>query len=98
MRTKLICTFITALLAVSTVQASTLPAPIWHTITFVDGSSKELRLMGSQHMFWYQDQAGSLYIQDSDSQWYFARYEKNEEEQGRIVSTGVPASSEGFVA
>ncbi|CAH7024839.1 EF-hand domain-containing protein [Vibrio chagasii] len=94
MRTKLICTFITALLAVSTVQASTLPAPIWHTITFVDGSSKELRLMGSQHMFWYQDQTGSLYIQDSDSQWYFARYEKNEEEQGRIVSTGVLASSE----
>lgn len=62
MRTKLICTFITALLAVCTVQATTLPAPIWHTITFVDGSSKELRLMGSQHMFGIKTkQAASIY-------------------------------------
>ncbi|MCF7507047.1 M6 family metalloprotease domain-containing protein [Vibrio sp. L3-7] len=94
MRTKLICTCLTTLLVVCSVQATTLPAPIWHTMTFIDGSTKELRLMGSQHMFWYQDSDGHLYIQHHDNQWYFAKYEKNDGGTGSVVSTGVLASSD----
>ena len=96
MRTTLICTFITALIAVYSVQATTLPAPTWHTMTFIDGSTKELRLMGSQHMFWYQDHDGHIYVQNTDNQWYFAKYETNDG-TGRVVSTGVLASSEAEV-
>lgn len=94
MRTKLICTFITALIAVCSVQATTLPAPTWHTMTFIDGSTKELRLMGSQYMFWYQDHDGHLYVQGVDNQWYFAKYETSEKGGGSVVSTGVLASSD----
>ncbi|MGF1841288.1 M6 family metalloprotease domain-containing protein, partial [Vibrio atlanticus] len=94
MRTKLICTFITALIAVCSVQATTLPAPTWHTMTFIDGSTKELRLMGSQYMFWYQDHDGHLYVQGFDNQWYFAKYETSEKGGGSVVSTGVLASSD----
>ena len=97
MRTTLICTFITALIAVYSVQATTLPAPTWHTMTFIDGSTKELRLMGSQHMFWYQDHEGDIYVQDTDNQWYFAKYETTNDGAGRVVSTGVLASSEAEV-
>ncbi|NOI92959.1 M6 family metalloprotease domain-containing protein [Vibrio splendidus] len=97
MRTTLICTFITALIAVYSVQAATLPAPTWHTMTFIDGSTKELRLMGSQHMFWYQDHEGDIYVQDTDNQWYFAKYETTNDGAGRVVSTGVLASSEAEV-
>lgn len=97
MRTTLICTFITALIAVYSVQATTLPAPTWHTMTFIDGSTKELRLMGSQHMFWYQDHEGHIYVQDTDNQWYFAKYETTNDGAGRVISTGVLASSEAEV-
>lgn len=97
MRTTLICTFITALIAVYSVQATTLPAPTWHTMTFIDGSTKELRLMGSQHMFWYQDHDGHIYVQNTDNQWYFAKYETNDDGTGKVVSTGVLASSEAEV-
>ncbi|MEZ9388283.1 M6 family metalloprotease domain-containing protein [Vibrio lentus] len=97
MRTTLICTFITALIAVYSVQATTLPAPTWHTMTFIDGSTKELRLMGSQHMFWYQDHDGYIYVQNTDNQWYFAKYEANDDGTGKVVSTGVLASSEAEV-
>ncbi|MFA0016439.1 M6 family metalloprotease domain-containing protein [Vibrio lentus] len=97
MRTTLICTFITAAIAVYSVQATTLPAPTWHTMTFIDGSTKELRLMGSQHMFWYQDNDGHIYVQNTDNQWYFAKYEANDDGTGRVVSTGVLASSEAEV-
>ncbi|MEZ9340597.1 M6 family metalloprotease domain-containing protein [Vibrio splendidus] len=93
MRKKIICTFITALLAVCSVQATTPPAPIWHTMTFIDGSTKELRLMGSQHLFWYQDNEGHLYIQSPDSQWYFAKYERGDDGIGKVISTGILASS-----
>lgn len=97
MRTTLICTFITALIAVYSVQATTLPAPTWHMMTFIDGSTKELRLMGSQLMFWYQDHDGHIYVQNTDNQWYFAKYETNDDGTGQVVSTGVLASSEAEV-
>ncbi len=66
-------------------------------MTFIDGSTKELRLMGSQHMFWYQDHDGHIYVQNTDNQWYFAKYETNDDGTGRVVSTGVLASSEAEV-
>ncbi|MEG3695232.1 M6 family metalloprotease domain-containing protein [Vibrio coralliirubri] len=97
MRIKLICTFITAVIAVCSVQATTLPAPTWHMMTFIDGSTKELRLMGSQHMFWYQDHDGHLYVQDLDNQWYFAKYVVSDNGVGRVISTGVLASSEAEI-
>ncbi|TCN75637.1 M6 family metalloprotease-like protein [Vibrio crassostreae] len=93
MRIKLICTFMTAVIAVFSVQATTLPAPTWHMMTFIDGSTKELRLMGSQHMFWYQDHDGHLYVQDPDNQWYFAKYVMSDNGVGTVISTGVLASS-----
>ncbi|MFA0154422.1 hypothetical protein AB4439_26615, partial [Vibrio sp. 10N.261.46.C10] len=93
MRIKLICTVMTAVIAAFSVQATTLPAPTWHMMTFIDGSTKELRLMGSQHMFWYQDHDGHLYIQDPDNQWYFAKYVMNDNGVGTVISTGVLASS-----
>ncbi|KAB0465450.1 M6 family metalloprotease domain-containing protein [Vibrio kanaloae] len=97
MRIKLICTLITVVIAVCSVQATTLPAPTWHMMTFIDGSTKELRLMGSQHMFWYQDHDGHLYVQDPDNQWYFAKYVVSDNGVGRVISTGVLASSDAEI-
>ncbi|GAA5646271.1 M6 family metalloprotease domain-containing protein [Vibrio proteolyticus] len=78
-----------ASLLVTPVFGTTLPAPVWHQMTFSDGSVKDLRLMGSEDMFWYQDRQGTLYIQEQDGLWYYGYYEQ---QQKRVVSTEVLAS------
>ena len=95
MRIKRLC--LTAALACASVYAhsTTLPAPIWHTMTLSDGSSKELRLMGWEDLFWYQDHEGFLYIQGDDLEWYFAEYDSSQE-QGVMSSTGILATSDSI--
>jgi len=91
MRIKRLC--LTVALACASVYAhsTTLPAPIWRTMTLSDGSSKELRLMGWEDLFWYQDHEGFLYIQGDDLEWYFAEYDSSQE-QGVMSSTGILAT------
>lgn len=86
MRFNKVSIIIVLLITAFSVQSTTLPAPVWHTMHLSDGSTRELRLMGSQDMFWYQDRDGNLYIQHSNKQWYFAKYQM---ETGAVISTGI---------
>ncbi|WP_391090542.1 M6 family metalloprotease domain-containing protein [Vibrio sp. NH-UV-68] len=83
---------IAATLTSISVHSSTPPAPTWHTMALSDGSVKELRLMGSEELFWYQDAQGTLYVQGDDKLWYFAEYQF-ESNNAIITSTGVLATN-----
>ncbi|NVD07816.1 M6 family metalloprotease domain-containing protein [Vibrio sp. JPW-9-11-11] len=92
MRIRTLYLGIIATLASVSAHSTTPPAPSWLSMTLSDGSFKELRLMGSEDLFWYQDQQGTLYIQGKDQQWYYAEYDASKD-GGAIKSTGVLATS-----
>ncbi|EJL6398518.1 M6 family metalloprotease domain-containing protein [Vibrio navarrensis] len=62
------------------------PAPIWHEIVLPDGSSTQIRLQGSAHFSWFEDEQGNALIQQGDK-WYFAEIQ-SDTTGAQLISTG----------
>ncbi|KJR28404.1 RTX toxin [Vibrio navarrensis] len=62
------------------------PAPIWHEIVLPDGSSTQIRLQGSAHFSWFEDEQGNALIQQGDN-WYFAEIQ-SDSTGAQLISTG----------
>ena len=87
MKIKTIALSVIGMLTVSTVFATTPPAPIWHTVQLEDGSESKVILRGSADFHWFEDKQGNALVKQ-DKDWFFAKITQDGNNP-KLESTGV---------